>query len=68
MLTRIREILTGKRPHAVRVIAIGVDEWMWNERGANGEITCTSHPETFTRREDAERAARDHITSKKVLA
>lgn len=58
-----------KRPHVVEVLRTehDADAFYWREKGANGEITCTSHPETFTREADAWRAARQHCAARRVL-
>lgn len=52
------------KPHTVTPFH-GLDgAWRWHERGANGEITCTS--EAFDSKSNAERAARDHCAAKRV--
>jgi uncharacterized protein YegP (UPF0339 family) len=33
------------------------DEWYWHAQAANNEIVASSSPESYTRKEDAARAA-----------
>lgn len=50
-------------PHTVTV-SFGVTHWYWHEKGANGEITCSS--EAFDSKSNAERAARAHVAAQRV--
>lgn len=43
------------------------DEWYWRGKSANGEIVANSAPESYTRREDAKRAANDTFPGVPVL-
>ncbi len=52
-----------KRPrfeiHATASSAKAEAAWYWRLVGANGEVICTSHPETFQYPTDARAAARN---------
>jgi hypothetical protein len=54
-----------KKPRTVVVFQRLDGQWMWHEKGANGEITCSS--EGFASKENAERAARDHCAARRIF-